>query len=116
MDKTLKNKILPFSLTVFIIVLDQITKYLITKAGSIGAVISDVFGNDFLCIWHVRNKVIAFSLGNSLPEMLRPLVFIALPIVVLTLLLIYYFRTNDFSKLQCWAVTGIVGGGGRKSN
>jgi signal peptidase II len=104
-------KLLPFSLAAFVIALDQITKAAIVKAGPIGSVITDVFNNDLLCIWHVRNKVIAFSLGAGLPEFLRPLVFIVLPIAVLVFLAVYYWKSDDFSYLQRWAVCGIIGGG-----
>ncbi|GMO37051.1 MAG: signal peptidase II [Termitinemataceae bacterium] len=104
-------KLLPFSLAVFVVLLDQITKALIVKAGPIGSIIKDVFGNDLLYIWHVRNKVIAFSIGGSVPEFLRPILFIVLPVAVLVFLAIYYFKSNDFSNIQRWAVAGIIGGG-----
>jgi signal peptidase II len=39
--------------------------------------------NDFLWIIHVRNKAIAFSIGHGLPDGLRSLLFILLPLGVL---------------------------------
>jgi signal peptidase II len=71
-----------------------------------------VFGNDVLWIIHVRNRAIAFSIGQDLPESLRPLLFIILPIIVLGFLLWYYFKSQDFSPSQRWFVAGIIGGGG----
>ncbi|GMO40171.1 MAG: signal peptidase II [Termitinemataceae bacterium] len=106
-----KEKLLPFSLTLFVIALDQITKMLVVKAAAPGSVIADVFGNDLLCIWHVRNKVIAFSIGSSVPEFLRPFVFIVIPLAVLVFLAYYYLKCSDFTKLQRWAIAGIIGGG-----
>jgi signal peptidase II len=59
----------------------------------------------------VRNKAIAFSLGENIPEFLRPVTFIVIPILVLGFLLWYYFKSDEFTKLQRWAAAGIIGGG-----
>jgi len=108
-----RERILPLSLTLFIILLDQITKSIIAGNYPISRfnVIAQVFGNDLLQIIHVRNPLIAFSLGRSLPDAFKPVVFIVIPVIVLGFLIIYYFRTNDFSNLQRWAAAGIIGGG-----
>jgi signal peptidase II len=110
--KVAKDKALPFLLTGFLILMDQLVKMFIVKnwPGD-GVFISDVFGNDFLWIIHVRNKAIAFSLGDNLPESLRPALFIILPLIVLGFLVWYYIRSDDFTRLQRWAVAGIIGGG-----
>jgi signal peptidase II len=110
------GKIIPFSLTAFIILLDQAVKTFIAhnwpiSPDSQGVFIKDVFGNDLLWIIHVRNKVIAFSLGRNLPEMIRPALFIIIPLVVLGFVVWYYFKTQEFSPVQRWAVVGIIGGG-----
>ena len=86
--KTKKEKLIPLSLTGFIVLLDQITKAIIVKKwpipeGNYNVFIKDVFNNGFLWMIHVRNKAIAFSLGESLPEMIKPLAFIIFPILVL---------------------------------
>jgi signal peptidase II len=107
-----KQRILPFSLTAFLILADQIVKsYIARKWPGDGVFIKDVFNNDLLWIIHVRNKAIAFSLGDNLPDNLRPVLFIAAPIIVLGFLLWYYFKSDDFSPIQRWAVAGIAGGG-----
>jgi len=41
----------------------------------------------------------------------RPALFIALPIAVLAVFVWYYFRSDDFTRLQRWAFAGILGGG-----
>jgi signal peptidase II len=106
------KKIIPLSLTALVILLDQITKaFIVRNWPAFPRQIHDVFGNDFLCIYHVRNKVIAFSLGDSLPEPLRPIVFIIFPVAVLGFLLFCFFKTDDFTAAQRWAVAGIIGGG-----
>ncbi len=105
-------KVKPFILTAAIILVDQITKAIIAAnwPGD-GTVIKSVFGGDLLWITHVRNKAIAFSLGHGIPDIIKPLVFVVFPLVVLALLVWYYFKSNDFTNLQRWAVAGIVGGG-----
>jgi len=116
MKEFLKQKILPLSLTAFIILVDQITKAIIVikwplEDGSTYRFITQVFGNDFLQIIHVRNPAIAFSLGRNLPEQIQPVIFIIVPILVLGLLLWYYIKSNDFTVVQRWAAAGIIGGG-----
>jgi signal peptidase II len=111
-NKTTRDKILPFSLTVLILLLDQAVKsYIVSRWPLQGRLIKDVFNNDFLYIFHVRNKAIAFSLGEGLPENLRPLLFIVIPVLVLGFLVWFYFTSQDFSRFQRWAFAGIIGGG-----
>jgi signal peptidase II len=112
MRQTGKDKTLPFILTGLVILADQLVKnFIVQRWPREGTLIKDVFGNDFLYIYHVRNKAIAFSLGHNLPESLRPILFIVVPVIVLGLLVWYYFRSGEFSALQRWAVAGILGGG-----
>jgi signal peptidase II len=112
MNASTKIKILPFSLTAIILLLDQGVKAFIVKNWPLeGSFIKDVFNNGVLYIFHVRNKAIAFSLGHNLPENLRPFLFIIAPILVLGFLVWYYLSSRDFSSLQRWAVAGIIGGG-----
>ena len=57
------------------------------------------------------NPGIAFSMGNGLPDTLRGLLFAIIPLVVLVVVLGIYFRNDDFTFFQRWAVAGIIGGG-----
>jgi signal peptidase II len=113
--ETLMKKIAPFSLTALVIIIDQATKSLIAANWPIGVIIKKFFvddnGDGILEIWHVRNKLVAFSIGRDLPESLRPVFFIALPFAVLVFLVWYYLTSSEFTKLQRWAIAGIVGGG-----
>jgi len=111
MIKIEKDKILPFSLTAFVILADQIIKAVIVKLKPETGLIKDVFNNGFFWIWHVRNKAIAFSLGENLPSALRPVMFIIVPILVLGFLVWYYFASDEFTNIQRWAAAGIIGGG-----
>ena len=111
-----KTKILPLTLTGIIIIFDQITKAVIALKWPIippgqAVFIIDIFNNDFFQIIHVRNKAIAFSLGSGIPDSVKPVLFVILPILVLGVLVWYYLRSNDFTNIQRWAVAGILGGG-----
>ena len=107
-----REKLLPLSLTGFLLVLDQITKAIIVKVQPLHpALIKDVFGNDFLWIYHVRNKAIAFSIGENLPEFIKPVIFIVVPLLVLGFLVWYFLKNDEFTGLQRWVAAGIIGGG-----
>ena len=106
----MKSKLLPLVLTVVVIVLDQITKVLVCRFIPMNTIGTQFFG-DFLRIIHVRNPGVAFSFGARWPDSMRRLAFSVIPIVVLGIVLGVYFRNNDFTKLQRWAICGVVGGG-----
>ena len=102
--------IIPFILSLALIVADQITKALIVAAipyHSIGF----AWGGDFLWILHTRNLGVAFSIGYGLPDMLRVILFILLPLGVLAAVLVYYFRTDELNTPQRWSLAAVVGGG-----
>ena len=102
----------PFSLTALVIILDQITKAIIVaKWPRVGTFIKDVFNNEILLLIHVRNKAIAFSIGDNVPEQFRFALFVIIPILVLIFLIWYYFSSTEFNRLQRWAIAGIIGGG-----
>lgn len=105
-----KKKLLPFILTAVVIILDQITKFLIVKNIPLYSKGPSFFG-DFLEIWHVANPGIAFSFGDSLPYILRKLCFVAAPLAVIVLVICVYFRNTEFTNLQRWSIAGILGGG-----
>ncbi|MCQ2591167.1 MAG: signal peptidase II [Treponema sp.] len=110
MEQNLKKKLLPFILTIAVIILDQITKALIVKfipPYTIGA----QFLGDFLRIIHVYNTGVAFSFGAGWPDAVRRIMFSIIPIIVLILVVVVYMRNNDFTQVQRWAIAGIVGGG-----
>ena len=110
MNKELKSKMLPLVLAVVVIVLDQITKALVCKFIPMNTIGTQFLG-DFLRIIHVRNPGVAFSFGARWSDAVRRLAFSVIPIIVLGIVLGVYFRNNDFTKLQRWAICGVVGGG-----
>jgi signal peptidase II len=102
--------LLPLALTLFVVIADQAVKSWIVFRWPQGPIL-DVFNNDFLWMYHVRNTAIAFSLGDGLPDPAKKALFIALPIAALFFILRYYFKTDEFTRLQRWAVAGVIGGG-----
>lgn len=111
-----QHKFLPFILTFAIIIADQITKFLIEcyipldyANGHLG--IGPAFFGDFLRIIRVYNGGVAFSLGNSWPLVIRRISFGLIPLIVMILVIIVYFKNKDFTKLQRWAICGVLGGG-----
>lgn len=105
-----RKKIIPFVLSVAIIVLDQITKLLIVK-NIPPFTIGYTFFGDFLRIVHVANTGVAFSMGDSMPLILRRICFGVVPLVVICVVIAVYLRNNDFTQLQRWAICGVIGGG-----
>lgn len=107
---SLKNKLLPLILTVLVILVDQVTKFLVVKFIPPYTVGMSFLG-DFFRIIHVYNPGIAFSLGHTLSQNFRAILFAFLPLIVLIIVLVIYFKNDDFTKLQRWAICGILGGG-----
>lgn len=106
-----RERWLPFVLTGSILILDQVTKAIVVAKLPLGSIAASYFG-DFLQIWHVRNKAVAFSLGAGLPDGLRSVLFLIVPVIVMALLVwMLLSRKNQFTTLQRWALAGILGGG-----
>lgn len=102
--------LLPFVLTAAVLVLDQLSKAIVSANVPFGTIGFSAFG-DFLWIIQVRNKAWAFSLGAGLEPGLRSAVFTALPVFLVGLLCLWYFRARDLGLLGRWALCGIMGGG-----
>ena len=105
-----KDKILPFTLAAGVIIVDQLTKALVARFIPPFTIGAEFFGG-LLRIVHVANTGVAFSLGDSMPQLVRRMLFAVAPLIVIALVVSVYLRNNDFSKLQRWAICGIVGGG-----
>jgi signal peptidase II len=102
--------ILPFALTALIIILDQVTKYMVASSIRPGRIGWRAFG-DFLWLVHQQNTGAAFSMGDALAEPLRIAILILVPLILMGVLVVYYFKTDELSTVQRWALCGIVGGG-----
>ena len=110
MNKELKSKLLPISLAVLVVILDQVTKILVMKNIPLYTIGAQFFG-DFLRIIHVANTGVAFSVGATWSDTLRRLLFSLIPLIVICIVVGIYFKNNTWTKVQRWAIMGIVGGG-----
>jgi signal peptidase II len=110
MDPDRKQLFYPFFLTAILIIADQITKLIIMNTIELHTIGFSAF-DGFLRIVHTRNLGIAFSIGRGFSETLRSLLFILIPLAIMAGLVVYYFRTDELTRLQRWAVAGILGGG-----
>ena len=105
-----KKKLLPFILTGLVVLADQITKAIVVALIPLYTVGANVFG-DLLRIVHVANTGVAFSLGDSMPLAIRRILFAIIPLIVIVLVIVVYFRNDEFNSVQRWAICGIIGGG-----
>ncbi|HBG65353.1 MAG TPA: signal peptidase II [Treponema sp.] len=111
----LRQKLLPLILTLAVIVADQVTKALVVAHIPQLTLFSDdgvirVLG-DYVRLIHVRNKAVAFSMGAGLPADIRLVLFSLMPLAIIVLVFVVYFRNDEFLPLQRWAICGILGGG-----
>lgn len=111
----INKKVAPLILTALVIALDQITKALVVKYiprlnYTDPDCVIEIFGK-YLRLIHVRNNAVAFSMGSSLPANIRSILFAVIPLIVIALVFVVYFRNNDFTQLQRWSICGILGGG-----
>jgi len=105
----IKEKLLPFTLTFLVILLDQVSKMIVVALLPFARPV-EVLG-DFLRLTYVKNPAIAFSLGRDLPPGLRTIIFLVLPLSVLAILLYFFFSSDDFNRGQRWILAAIIGGG-----
>ena len=108
MDKN--DKKLPFVLTLGVVLIDQLTKWLVTVFIPMNGIGASFMGG-FLRIIHARNTAIAFSIGTGMSQNFKMVFFSLLPLVVLGLIAFYLFKTDTLTHLQRWAACGILGGG-----
>jgi signal peptidase II len=109
-QSSLRTKLVPLLLTVALFALDQATKALVVAHIPVRHIGAAFFG-DLIRIIHVYNPGIAFSIGNSLPLDVRNVVFALLPLAIVALVFATYIRSDDFTRVQRWAIAAVIGGG-----
>jgi len=109
-NNTVAKKLFPLLLGLFIIIADQVTKALVVANIDLYTLHAQFFG-DFLQIIHVRNTGAAFSIGSDLPEYIRKISLALLPFNILIVVMIFYFKSDEFTTFQRWSICGITGGG-----
>ena len=110
MEKRFQERLLPLSLAAVVIIVDQLTKWIITVTVRPWSVGVSFFG-DFFRIVRVYNPGIAFSIGSDLGGSVRSVLFGLMPLIVLVIVIVVYFRSEDLTRFQRWCIAGIVGGG-----
>lgn len=109
-NESFKKKLIPVFFGIGVFLFDQITKWLVITYIPLYTIRLRFFG-DFLQIIHVRNLGAAFSIGGSLPQTLRSILLAAIPVVILIIVMVVYFRNNSFTWVQRWFICGVAGGG-----
>ena len=104
------KKLVPLLLTLAVVIIDQVTKILVTQNIPLYGLGASFFGGFFRII-HVNNPGIAFSIGQGWSFAARGVLFRAGPLIVRIVVLCVYMRNDDFSPLQRWSISGIAGGG-----
>jgi signal peptidase II len=106
-----KERILPFILTLVIVVADRITKNWVIANIPLHSIYK-VIGNDLIWICHYRNTGIAFSVGAEMSSTFRFIVFTIIPIIMMAVLcFMIASKKSGLTKAQRWFMAGIVGGG-----
>jgi signal peptidase II len=108
-NKGIVSRLIPFSLTAGIVLLDQLTKLLVVAFIPLYKPI-DIIG-DFLMLRHVRNTAVLFGMGSGLPALIKQILFLIIPLIVITVLIIFIIRAKDLKPLQRWILCAIAGGG-----
>jgi signal peptidase II len=108
--RDLKPRLITLALSAGIILLDQISKLVVTLAIPAGRAV-EVIG-DFFRIIHVQNPAIGFSIGRGLAAGTRRPLFAVLPLVVTIIIFLYYMLTREaLTRFQRWCFGAMIGGG-----
>jgi signal peptidase II len=110
MENKVRSRLLPYSVTLCVIAIDQVSKILIAAYLTIHEVGLSLF-NGFIRIIHEKNLGVALSLGDNFPYYLRVILFVIFPLFILGYVVFYSFKADNFSLFQRCVIAGIVGGG-----
>ena len=107
------KRLRPFILSLAVVIADQMTKLWIVETIPENETGYSFLGG-FIRIIHVRNNAVAFSLGSSLDVPLKIVLFIILPLVLVSFLaycILSEKRKGEFTVFEKWCLAGIIGGG-----
>ena len=108
--RDIRPRLWPLILSAGIILLDQITKIIVIRTIPLNRGVSVI--GDFFRIIHVQNPALGFSIGRGLAEGTRRPLFAFLPLIVVTIVALYYFLTRDeITRFQRWCFGALIGGG-----
>jgi signal peptidase II len=108
--REIRPKLWPLILSAGIILADQAAKLAVLKYVPRGRGIPVI--GDFFRLILVQNPAIAFSIGRGIEAGTRRMLFMLLPLAVITVLFLYYILTRDpLTGFQRWCFGALVGGG-----
>lgn len=106
------KKVAPFSITLLIVLIDQLSKAWVVKNVPLNTVYREFFG-DFIWIVHVRNTGAAFSMGAGSSVFFR-LLFLVIGCIAMMVglgFMVVNNKQNTLTEVQRWFCAGIMGGG-----
>ena len=104
-----RERYLPLLLTLAVVAADQIVKAIVVANLPLGRPVSVI--GDFLRLTYVHNTAIAFSIGRGIPDDLRRVLLLILPLAAIGLISAYYLTTDQLTRAQRWLLAAIIGGG-----
>ena len=103
----MKNKYIQVgSIAGIVLLLDQVTKYVVEARIRLHDVVIVIPG--FFNLTHVRNKGAAFGILSSLPELWRGAFFIMVTIIAVAAIIVLIIKTHE--RLPVYAFSLIAGG------
>ena len=103
----MKNKYIQAgSIAGIVLVLDQITKYVVEARIRLHDIVTVIPG--FFNLTHVRNKGAAFGILSGLPELWRGAFFILVTIIAVAAIIVLIVKTHE--RLPVYAFSLIAGG------
>jgi signal peptidase II len=101
-----KYKVVIFA-SLFIVIADQITKWVIRANLSL---LERVPVLPFLDITHIRNKGAAFGIFNDLPEDVRTPLFVLVLVLAVIVIFVFLSKTDSRDRILIYSLSLILGG------
>jgi len=108
LPRSLRTRLLYLALSVFLFSLDRVTKSMVVDRLSLHESVSVVEG--FFHLTHITNTGALFGLMAGLSSPLRGLIFITVPVLAITLILIFQFHARENDFLAQVGLSTILGG------
>ncbi len=100
---------MPLLLAPAVAAADQIVKLIVVATLPLERPVSVI--GDVVRLTYVQNTAIAFSIGRGIPDDLRRVLLLILPLAAIVLIAAYYLTSAELSRLQRWLLAAIMGGG-----
>jgi signal peptidase II len=103
-----KGKKIYFYITLAIVAVDQLSKWLVVKHIPLESTVDIIKG--CFRLWHVRNSGAIWGFFSGHPNKLIPIFITALAIVALLIVVYFFLRTPGHCRLELTAYAFILGG------